>query len=154
MEWQKELSWEQQFELLGADGIDFHSIIATPPNCEIIDSFTKEEFLKGVSYPRTGYTFWKLIDGHKFYLVTGSVNTTKPVHKVFINANVDYIQGHLRYGHYEGEIQIPDEEWELFKADPKAWIEKHDAIDDLELLVDDWSIAGVGDICDVNWREQ
>ena len=55
MEWQKELSWEQQFELLGADGIDFHSIIATPPNCEIIDSFTKEEFLKGVAYPRTGY---------------------------------------------------------------------------------------------------
>ena len=42
MEWQKGLSWEQQFELLGADGIDFHSIIATPPNCEIIDSFTKD----------------------------------------------------------------------------------------------------------------
>ena len=117
-------------------------------------SFTKEEFLKGVSYPRTGYTFWKLIDGHKFYLVTDPVNTTKPAHKVFINAHVDYIQGHLRYGHYEGKIQIPDEEWELFKADPKAWIDEHDAIDDLELLVDDWSIAGVGDICDVNWREQ
>ena len=60
----------------------------------------------------------------------------------------------MRYGHYEGKIQIPDEEWESFKADPKAWIDEHDAIDDLELLVDDWSIEVVGNICDVNWREQ
>lgn len=151
--WQKDLTWEQQFDLLGADGIDFHSIIAMPPNCEIIDSFTREEFLNGAIYPRTGYTFWKNIDGHKFYLVTGPVNITKPVHKVFIDAGVEYIQGYLRYGHYEGEIEIPNEEWESFKADPKAWIENNDALDNLELLVDDWSIEGVGGIDSVTWRE-
>lgn len=153
MNWQNGLNWEQQFDLLGADGIDFHSIIAMPPNCEIISSFTKEEFLKGVAYPRTSYTFWKLIDGHKFYLVAGPVNIPKSVHKVFISANVDYIQGYLRYGHYEGEIEIPNEEWESFKADPKVWIDEHDAVDDLELLVDDWSIVGVGNIDNVTWKE-
>lgn len=152
MEWQRGLNWRQQFDLLGADGIDFHSIISNPPNCEIIDSFTKEEFLNMVMYPRTGYTFWKLIDGHKFYLIASPINSIKPAHKVSIYADVDYIQGHLRYGHYEGEIEIPNEEWESFKADPKTWIDEHDK-DGLELVVDDWAIEGSGDIESVSWEE-
>ena len=152
MEWQKGLSWEQQFELLGADGIDFHSIIATPPNCEIIDSFTKEEFLKGVAYPRTGYTFWKNIEGHKFYLCTAPAMDKKP-HKVFVSANVEYVMGYLRYGHYEGEIEVPDTEWEKFQANPKQWIKDNDKIDDLDFLLDDWSVENVGDIDEVQWRK-
>ena len=152
MEWQKGLSWEQQFELLGADGIDFHSIITTPPNCEIIDSFTKEEFLKGVAYPRTGYTFWKNIEGHKFYLCTAPTINVKKPHKVFVSANVEYVMGHLRYGHYEGEIEIPDIEWDAFQANPKQWLKDNDGIDNLDLLIDDWSVDGVGDIDEVQWR--
>lgn len=153
MEWQKGLSWEQQFDLLGADGIDFHSIVATPPNCEIIDSFTKEEFLKGVAYPRTGYTFWKLIDGYKFYLCDGSSAKIKPSHKVFVSANVEYVMGHLRYGHYEGEVEIPDEDWAAFQANPKQWLKDNDGMDNLEFLIDDWSVDDVGEIDDVRWRD-
>ena len=32
-------------------------------------------------------------------------------HKIYINAPVDYIIGHLRYGHYEGEVELTDEEF-------------------------------------------
>lgn len=75
------------------------------------------------------------------------------MHKVFIDAGVEYLVGYLRYGHYEGELEIPDEEWEEFQANPKKWIKDHDK-DGLELLVDDWRIEDVGDIDNVTWEEQ
>lgn len=67
--------------------------------------------------------------------------------KYRIIANVDYLIGHLRYGHYEGEI---DEE-EL----PPNWEEelrKHPSLIkqlNLELIVDDYEIDGTGDISDI-----
>lgn len=76
------------------------------------------------------------------------------MHKVLIDAGVEYLVGYLRYGHYEGELEIPDEEWKEFQANPKKWIKDNDGTDGLELLVDDWSIEDKGDIDDVIWKEQ
>ena len=46
--------------------------------------------------------------------------------KFFITAPIDYIMGYLKYGHFEGEIEVPDSEIENFKANPVDWIEEHD----------------------------
>lgn len=67
--------------------------------------------------------------------------------KYRIIANVDYLIGHLHYGHYEGEI---DEE-EL----PPNWEEelrKYPSLIkqlNLELIVDDYEIDDTGDISDI-----
>lgn len=58
--------------------------------------------------------------------------------KYFIYAPVDYIVGHLRYGHFEGIIDLEDEE-----IDDKEKLE--DLIrDNCELLIDDWEIDDYG----------
>lgn len=58
---------------LNADGIDFVPISVALLRhdyclCEVIESYTKEEWVKGDrSYPKTAYLFWKMIDGKKEY---------------------------------------------------------------------------------------
>lgn len=48
--------------------------------------------------------------------------------------------GYLRYGHFEGEIEIPDD-----KIDDEEYIIS--AIrDEGELIVDDWRVEDYGDI--------
>ena len=69
--------------------------------------------------------------------------------KVNLVANVDYIMGYLRYGHYEGTIELTDEEYEEFTANPVEFIKEHRGDFDLELIVDDWSVEDVGDIYEV-----
>ena len=60
--------------------------------------------------------------------------------KYFVYAPVDYLIGHLRYGHFEGEIEIPDD-----KLNDVVWI--IEAIrQEGDLLVDDWEVDGYGDI--------
>ena len=61
--------------------------------------------------------------------------------KYLINAPVDYIIGHLRYGHFEGVVELSDDELIKIKQNPNL-LRKYD----LELLVDDWEIDGYGDI--------
>ena len=74
--------------------------------------------------------------------------------KVFISYPVDYIIGHLRYGHKEGTVQMTEEEFEEFKKDPIKWLKINGREYELELLVDDWEIDGYDDdIHDVEWRE-
>lgn len=56
---------------LNADGIDFVPISTALAQgdyhlCEVIISYTKEEWIKGVgAYPKTSYLFWKIIDGKR-----------------------------------------------------------------------------------------
>lgn len=64
-----------KMEELNADGIDFTPIseaFATKKYhfCEIIASYTKEEWITGKakSIPRTPYLFWRLVNGKKVYL--------------------------------------------------------------------------------------
>lgn len=56
---------------LKADGIDFFAPDKFFHNFsyEIIESYTKEEFLKGISWiPKTPYLYWKLVNNRKIYL--------------------------------------------------------------------------------------
>ena len=70
--------------------------------------------------------------------------------KVTVSANLDYISGYLRYGHLEGDLDIPDEDLELFKEDPVQYILDNDLQYDLQTVVDDYSIDEKGDIIDVS----
>ena len=74
-------------------------------------------------------------------------------HKIYINAPVEYVIGHLRYGHYEGEIELTDEEFEKFEENPDKAFYDLDLTDSLDLLVDDFSIDDIGHIDEVNWKE-
>ena len=77
------------------------------------------------------------------------------MNKVIITAPVDYVIGHLRYGHLEGEVELTDEQLELFKKDPAKAIQELDL--DLELVIDDWEVDGYGDPYDVQytiWKEE
>ena len=60
--------------------------------------------------------------------------------KVNINLGLDYLVGHLRYGHREGTIDIPDEELEEFKADPIHYLRDNDLDCELEFIVDDYEL--------------
>ena len=71
--------------------------------------------------------------------------------KIFINAGLEYIQGYLRYGHMEGTVSIPDEDYELFQSDPSTYIKEHDLQDYLDLIVDDWRVESCGNIDEVNY---
>jgi len=71
--------------------------------------------------------------------------------KVYIYAPLEYVAGHLRYGHKEGIINLTDEEFEEFKANPKNFIYNNDI--ELDLLVDDWEVDDCGGIENVEWSE-
>lgn len=72
--------------------------------------------------------------------------------KVFVDYPVNWIAGHLRYGHREGTIEMTDEQFEEFKQNPEKWLSDREDID-LELLVDDWEINGYdSEIEDVRWE--
>lgn len=74
-------------------------------------------------------------------------------HKIYIEAPVDYIVGHLRYGHYEGEIELTDEEFEIFKENPNEAFDDLELKESLGLYVDDYSIDDIGKIYEINWEE-
>lgn len=60
--------------------------------------------------------------------------------KYFVYAPVDYVVGHLRYGHYEAEIEIPDD-----KLNDEDWI--IDTVrEEGELIIDDFEVDGYGEI--------
>lgn len=96
-EWQRETGWKEWFEITGADGVDFHPIGQDPRRNPVIilQSNTKEDILeRKVGYPKSNYSFWKKINGKKYYI---SLDTPAEVtHKVNVTAEVDYVTGHLR----------------------------------------------------------
>lgn len=57
---------------LDADGIDFipisHFLMTREGIPNIIKSYTKEEFKNVKLIPKTGYLFWKIVDGRKKYI--------------------------------------------------------------------------------------
>lgn len=60
--------------------------------------------------------------------------------KYLVYAPVDYVIGHLRYGHFEAEIEIPDD-----KLNDEEWI--LEAVRNMgELIIDDFEVDGYGDI--------
>lgn len=73
--------------------------------------------------------------------------------KILIDAPLEYVAGHLRYGHLEGTITITDEEFEKFKENPIDFLYDNEYTDELDLLVDDWEVDDRGPIDYVNWSE-
>lgn len=71
--------------------------------------------------------------------------------KILIDAPLEYVAGHLRYGHLEGIVNLTDEEFEQFKANPKNFIYDNDI--ELDLLIDDWRVEDCGPIDRVEWSE-
>lgn len=74
-------------------------------------------------------------------------------HKIFVNANAEYVMGHLRYGHYEGTLDLTDEEFKEFKENPTDFLNKHDCHYDFEFFIDDWEIDDIGDMESPTWKE-
>lgn len=60
--------------------------------------------------------------------------------KYLVYAPVDYVIGHLRYGHFEAEIEIPDD-----KLNDEEWILEM-VREEGELIIDDFEVDGYGDI--------
>ena len=73
------------------------------------------------------------------------------IHRVQIKALTDYVMGHLRYGHYEGLINLNDEEFKEFIENPTKFLSNGDF--DLNFVVDDYRIEDIGEICDVEYND-
>ena len=62
-----------------------------------------------------------------------------------IIADIDYVVGHLRYGHYE--LKLNDEEYNEYKnlseEDKISWIK------DGDLIIDDYRIYDIGPITEI-----
>lgn len=82
-----------------------------------------------------------------------------------INLPVDYVMGHLRYGHLEGEIELDleaEKEFkELLKRDlngealtDEEWDKlqdyKESILDECKIVIDDYEVDEWGEI---NWRD-
>ena len=65
-----------------------------------------------------------------------------------ITAQVEYVAGHLRYGHYE--VDVTDTELENFKELPRD-IQEEFIKDNGEFLLDDYSIEDMGDIYEIEY---
>lgn len=58
----------------------------------------------------------------------------------------------MRYGHKEGIINIPDEDIEKFKENPKKYIKDRDYMCDLDFIIDDYDVDDCGDIDEVSFK--
>jgi hypothetical protein len=68
------------------------------------------------------------------------VRRQQEMSKYLVYAPVGYVIGHLRYGHFEAEIEIPDD-----KLNDEAWILEM-VREAGELIIDDFEVDGYGDI--------
>ena len=67
--------------------------------------------------------------------------------KFLVTQDVDYVQGYLRYGHFEGIVEADSEE------DLKRKMKEPGFNDYLDLIVDDYSVEDYGDRGDYEWEE-
>lgn len=61
-----------------------------------------------------------------------------------IIADLEYIQGHLRYGHLKGVVELTDEELARLKKDPQFAKELC-----MDIEVDDYRVDDVGPVSDL-----
>ena len=67
--------------------------------------------------------------------------------KFFVTADVDWVQGYLKYGHMEGTVEVESEE-EL-----EAMIESGTINDYLDLMVDDYRVEDYEDPDRYKWAK-
>ena len=122
-EWQNGTGWKEWFEITGADGVDFHPIGQDPrKNPAIVwQSNTKEDILeRKVVYPKSAYSFWKKINGKKYYI--SLENPIELTHKIDVTVedkdNVDQIPR----GFWRGTLELSYYDYQSFKKDPKNFL--------------------------------
>ena len=74
--------------------------------------------------------------------------------KYNIFATLDYIRGYLKYGHFEGDIEIPKEDIKEFENHPINYILNHHLTDYLNLQIDDFEIEDYGNINEVDFTRK
>lgn len=62
-----------------------------------------------------------------------------------ITGELDYVQGYLRYGHFE--LCLSDEDFKKFKSLPER--EQKEWLSDGELIIDSYSVDDRGEITDI-----
>lgn len=72
--------------------------------------------------------------------------------KVKFNIPLDYLMGHLRYGHLEGTLDLTEEEFKELEEDPLDFIDNNDILNNLELIVDDYEIEGWEPSIEINYK--
>ncbi len=72
--------------------------------------------------------------------------------KVKFDIPLDYVMGHLRYGHKEGILELTGEEFERLKKDPMNFIDEEDILSNLELIIDDYRVDDYGPPVKVNYE--
>jgi len=155
-EWQKGTGWKEWFEITGADGVDFHPIGQDPRKNPVIvlQSNTKEDILeKKVGYPKSDYSFWKKINGKKYYISLD--NPIELTHKINVTAEAEYVMGHLRGGYYNGNLELSDEDYKEFQKAPKTFLLTHPELwEDWPFTVDGYRIDDIGSISEVYFTDQ
>lgn len=154
-EWQRGTGWKEWFEITGADGVDFHPIGQDPRKnpAIVLQSNTKEEILeRKVGYPKSSYSFWKKINGKKYYVSLES--PIERTHKLNVTAEAKYVMGYLRGGYYNGDLELSEEDYKIFREDPLTFLLAHqDLWEDWSFKVDDYEIDDIGDIWQVHFTE-
>lgn len=72
--------------------------------------------------------------------------------KVKFDIPLDYVMGHLRYGHKEGILELTEEEFERLKKDPMDFIDEEDILSNLELIIDSYRIEDWGSPLEVKYE--
>ena len=72
--------------------------------------------------------------------------------KVKFNIPLEYVAGHLRYGHKEGVLELTAEEFERLQENPKKFIYEEEILYDLDLIIDDYCVDEYGGIDDVEYE--
>lgn len=155
-EWQKGTGWKEWFEITGADGVDFHPIGQDPRKTPAIiwQSNTKEDILeRKVGYPKSDYSFWKKINGKKYYISLD--NPIELTHKINVTAEAEYVMGHLRGRYYNGNLELSDEDYKEFQKAPKTFLLTHPELwEDWPFTVDGYRIDDIGGISEVYFTDQ
>lgn len=72
--------------------------------------------------------------------------------KVEFNIPLEYVIGHLRYGHREGVLELTEEEFKRLEEDPEEFLLEEGFICDLELVIDDYRIEDYGPPSEINYE--
>ena len=72
--------------------------------------------------------------------------------KVKFNIPLEYVAGHLRYGHKEGVLELTAEEFKRLQENPKKFIYEEEILYDLDLIIDDYCVDEYGGIDDVEYE--
>ena len=74
------------------------------------------------------------------------------IKKVRFNIPLEYVVGHLRYGHKEGVLELTAEEFERLQENPKKFIYEEEILHELDLIIDDYCVDDYGGIDSVEYE--